>query len=393
MKFLQDYATLSKNTEIPRIFTFWCGVAGISAALGRRVWIDMGHWSIYPNFYILLVASSGKCRKSTAIGIIENLLRSLEPPINIIAQKITPEALFTGLPTKSSNPRRLLEKLSEGIIIADEMATLINRKSLESGLDAMLISLFDCKDVFEYRTRGRGLERLDNTCLSLLCGSTVNKIKDAFPPSAIGSGLTSRFIFVGADRVKKPVSDPRLSEDMRNLGENVLRQLQAMTLIEGRMVFTKKSFKLQDEIYQKYWYHNKFDLNPDLSGYASRRHNYILKLAMIFSIAESNELKMKAKHLKWAEAILKETEEKMPEILIQISASEKGSIQMRIQNLIVLSGKEGIDYHKLLGKVMHQVSTVEFQGIMATLTQSKRVKMVAQGTRIFYVSSNPRSTS
>ena len=95
--FLRDYVTYNEGTEIPSTFALWCGLAGVSAALGRRVWIDMGPFTIFPNLYVVLVAPSARNRKSTAIGLIENMLREVRPKINIIAQSITPQAMIDAL--------------------------------------------------------------------------------------------------------------------------------------------------------------------------------------------------------------------------------------------------------------------------------------------------------
>ncbi|MBE3037566.1 MAG: hypothetical protein IMZ62_01945, partial [Chloroflexi bacterium] len=82
--FLRDFVSLGEGTEVPPIFLLWSGIAGISAALERRCWIDQGSYIVYPNIYMILIAGSGRCRKSTAIGLIENLLIKVEPPINIL---------------------------------------------------------------------------------------------------------------------------------------------------------------------------------------------------------------------------------------------------------------------------------------------------------------------
>ena len=101
--FLRTYAKLNENTEIPGIFAIWCGLAGLSCILGRRCWLDMGHYTIYPNLYLALIAESGKCRKSVAINIIERLLRQVEPKINLISQILTPVALIEALRTIQIN--------------------------------------------------------------------------------------------------------------------------------------------------------------------------------------------------------------------------------------------------------------------------------------------------
>jgi len=222
---LRDYLDLVKDTEVPESFAFWCGVAGVSAVLGRRVFLDMGIYRIYPNMFIVLVAGSGKCRKSTAIGMMEDMIWMLTDKPNVISQKITPEALLEALQTGGPS--------SEGFIIVDEPSTFLNKKTYESGLAPLLISMYDCKEHFEYRTKSRGIEVISNSALGLLGGSTVDWIRNAIPEDAIGGGLTSRILFVYQKKPKGPQAFTQVSEEQKVLTKSLLNRLQGMCLLKG----------------------------------------------------------------------------------------------------------------------------------------------------------------
>ena len=94
---LKAFCKYTQNTEIPSIYALWCAISTVSVSLGRDCFIDMGHYTIYPNLYIVLVAGSGKCKKSTSIGVAEYFLNRVTPEIRIFAQKATPEALIGAL--------------------------------------------------------------------------------------------------------------------------------------------------------------------------------------------------------------------------------------------------------------------------------------------------------
>ena len=132
---MRDFVLLCKGTEIPDIFALWCGIAGISCVLGRRLWIDMGTYTIYPNLYVVLVAGSGRCRKSTVVNMIEKLIFQLDPRPNLISQKITPEALIDALKvTEVTEKKIFVRQTSEGFVIIDELSTFLNRKTYELSL-------------------------------------------------------------------------------------------------------------------------------------------------------------------------------------------------------------------------------------------------------------------
>ena len=145
--FLREYVTYcSSGTEIPSIFSLWSGIACLSAVLGRTSYIDMGHYRIYPNLYIVLVAQSAACHKSAAIKQASRMLRQVRKPINFISQKLTPEALIQSLSEgEVSTAGTMLNKHCEGIAISDELSTFIDRNSFQNGMISLLTDLWDCQ--------------------------------------------------------------------------------------------------------------------------------------------------------------------------------------------------------------------------------------------------------
>lgn len=76
--FVLDFVELCEGTEVPDQFAVWTGLAGVSAALGRNVWCDLGVLTVFPNLYVVLIAGSGQ-KKSTSIEFLEPILYGMEP--------------------------------------------------------------------------------------------------------------------------------------------------------------------------------------------------------------------------------------------------------------------------------------------------------------------------
>jgi hypothetical protein len=380
--FLKDYIRLAEDTEVPDIFMFWCGLSGLSCALGRRVWIDMGHYTIYPNTYIVLVSGSGKCKKSIAIEIIERLLRQLEPSPNIIAQKITPEALIEAIRVVTVNDKVIMRESCEGIIIADEFSTLLDRKSYDAGLGAMLITLFDCKETFEYRTKIRGSELLFNTCLGLLAGSTVDSVRKAIPIDAVGQGLTSRICFVYTDIPKNPILRTTYGEDKRKLQDDLVRHLQKVSTVGGPVKLTDEAWSLSEDIYNTFYRTSTFYDDPLMAGYASRRCTHLLKLAMLFSIAEDNSLMVQASHVRFANNLLIQSESDMSKVVKLIASSDVGVLAELV--LMKVQARERVSRNEILKSLSHRVSSRELTEVLDTLIQSRQITSRTDGNTIYY---------
>jgi hypothetical protein len=388
--FLQDYIQLHDDTEIPDLFALWSGVAGISAALGRRTWLDMGTFTIYPNMFIVFIATSGRCRKSTAIMFIRRILRGLLPPPNLLSQKMTPEALIEALKTSQdtptqdtqATPARVRLVSSEGFVIVDELSNFLNRKSYEAGLGDVLISLFDCDDDFSYRTRGKGLEKLTDCCLGLLGGTTFKRIREVLPEDAIGGGLVSRMIFVYVDRPKPPVPRPTFSDEKKALLERAVRKLQRIMMVKGRMTLSSAAVQLYDEDYIRY-FNESSAFDDDLtSGYASRRYVHLLKLAMIFTAAEET-LVIERRHLEGAEALLRQSEVSLEKVINMITTTGKGQVTDFVHNKVA-QAVGGITRTDLMRAVSHRLDSQELQGVMETLMHAGRIRCVSAGRGIVY---------
>ena len=380
--FITDYVSLSQGTEIPDIFALWCAVAGVSCALGRRTWLDMGTFTIYPNFYIVLVGGSGRVRKSTAISQIEGVLRTMSPPPNLISQKITPEALLEALSgVNTTDAKILLKKNSTGFLVADELNMFLNRKSYESGLAGILIQLYDCKEVVAYHTKGRGVETVNDSCFGILSGSTVDWIRNAIPEDAVGGGLTSRFIFVYVQDPCPPVAFPSFSDEKRAIKENLVRQLQVIATLEGQFKLDEEAKKFFSKEYIRFATSSEFFDDKNLSGYGSRRGVHLLKIAMVFAAAEQSLL-ITLSHVTGAVQMLESAERHLTQVLTLITASEAGTLVTSILDYI--RQRKKITRTNLLKSFNHKIGSRELTEIIDTLKESGQVECGTDGKDTIY---------
>ena len=382
--FLIDYTHLNEGTEIPDVFALWCGLSSLSACLGRSVFLDMGTYTIYPNLFIVLVAGSGRCRKSTAINVSEGLLSEMTNPPKMLSQRITPEALIDAIRGKGSEP-------SEGFVLVDELSNFLCKKTYEAGLGSLLISFYDCKRRFEYRTKGRGLEKLTNCCLGLIGASTVDWIRNAIPVDAIGGGLTSRIIFVYVDTPPPLVARTSFSPAKEVLAQGLVKFLDWVRTLGGPIVLTKEAWELHDQEYYEFSTKTPFYSIPSLKGYASRRQVHWLKTAILFAVAERSQdgngrVRIRPEHLIRARALLVMTEQHLPKVMSLIGASDLGVVLEDVYSTIQ-SQRGGVEKRALAGIFLHRLSSRELESIISTLVSSGRVKRVKNTQEVWVLCS------
>src|SRR3990167_9394656 len=284
--FMSIYLEYTSSNEAPTLFHKWTAITIVGAALSRKVFLNKDYYKVYPTHFTILVAPSGRCRKSVATGIGINLLRNIED-INIIAEKITPEALINALHIVKKGKDKKSFVDSAGLIYAPELAVFIGRQKYNEGLVAMLTTLSDSPDEWSYRTKASGTVKLQNVSLSLLGASTADWIVEALPASVFGGGFMSRCIFVSQEDTPRSFPFPQIP--VTNHKELLIEKLRRYSEISGQFIFTQEAKKFYED-----WYHynkNIYIEDRKLAGYFERKPDHLIRLAMVLSVmSDSNEL-------------------------------------------------------------------------------------------------------
>lgn len=386
--FIADYMSYHEGTEVPEMFALWCGLFAMSAAVGRRVWVDVGRLQLFPNLFVVLVASSGRHRKSTAINTAGDLLRNIQPPPNFISQSITKEALVDALRVKEiKDGKKILADSGEGVALVSELGTFLNKFSYESGMGTYLIDLYDCLDPFTYETKSGGKQGIARTCLGLLGASTVFNLSAAIPEAAVGDGLTSRIVFVYVQDPTRPVPFPAANPELRR---QLISHLEKIASYRGPFTITPEAANLYVEKYKE-WFGDPdtgkepspFFEEKSLSGYASRRFDHTFKIAMLLSIAERSDLVLTESHIAGAMELLATTEAAMPMALRLITSTAHGNLMEDI--FVMISRSQGLRWNDILLRVANRIPSKDLDSYLDTLCLTGRVEMTVQnGTRWYF---------
>lgn len=382
--FLIKFAELLEKTEVPPRFTIWCGIGALLAVMERRVWVNQGIFEVYPNFYIVLIAGSGQ-KKSTPIVYVDKLLRKLQPlGPNVLAQKVSTEALISSLKRcQVAVPgTKIVKESSGGIVIADELTTFLDRGTIERGMMPTLTKLYDCSP-FEYQTLKRGTETVENGYLSILGGSTVELIRSALPRDSIGSGLTSRMLFIYEDRLSPPVAWIDFDEKSQRIEAELVGYLRKLLDLSGPINFSTDARKFFEADYNDRYYISPFRHDPCLAGYENRRDKHLMKIAVAIMLAESPSLTMELRHIQGAKVILEEAEEFMPKVVDLIMASEAGAQNNMVYSFI--ASRKEVSRSDLVRHFSSRLDAAEISKITDTLVIAKKIDLRTVGSKLVYV--------
>jgi hypothetical protein len=371
-----------EETEIPSLYALWTGICTVSGALGRSCSLGFGYKTVFPNLYVVLVARSAGCRKSSSVEQSEFLLRDVEPKVNLLSQKMTPEALIEALSSQSKLDGDRIVPNAEGMAVVDELTTLVDRNSAKNGLINLLTKLYDCGD-FEYRTRGRGVEKVRSPCFTLYGGTTLPWIREALSASAISGGFTSRIVFVYLDKREKDIAWPEISQENRRRWECITKDLCEVARLRGPFGITQDAKDLFEYEYKSFAHTSPLANDPLTFGYANRRHFTLLKVAMCISASRTNEKEIDKGDVQVAINALEAAEVDLPKIMRSITSTEVGDICQFVVDII--KRKKIITRAELLMSVRNKITAGQLDDIMTGITGTGSVKTDVRNGKVIYM--------
>lgn len=336
---LKDYVDYTAGHEAPEDFHVWVGMTILGAVIRRKAWFNNAFYHLYPNLYTILVAPPGIGKKTTAINIGVSLLRNADPACRIVAEKVTTEALARTLSKPTEHAKASgglkLETSAEGLLVAPELTVFLGREQYNESLIMFLTRLYDCADIQEVETISRGKERLHNVCVAMIGATTPSEIHNAIGKSARGSGFMSRLCII--QKESSPRVIPFAARPDEAVKEMLINGLQRIaSRVAGEFTFTGEARNWYIEYYKR---HNQAKLATKRPiDNIERQPDHLLKIAMILSASERNDMLFDEDILQRAFNLLAIAAKNNGETMKMIDASERGKVTQQVMAAIREAG-------------------------------------------------------
>ena len=377
-----SYIELQQNTEPAAAFDIWVGYSVLAAALRRKTYLKLGRLTYYPNLYLVLVAEPGIARKTQAIKYGVKFLNTI-PEIVTCADSSTKEAM-----TDDIEGSALDELLEDGTmlrhsslnIISKEFESFLGQKKENTRMLTALTDLFDCPNDWSSRTRHGTSNKIIRPWLNLVAATTPDSLASSLPASAIGGGLTSRILFIWADRKKGRYAIPELTSAERKLREKLEKDLYQISRISGEYKMAPDCTANWIDWYDCYDEDDGGDrICPDkaFSGWYSRKPTYIIKLSLLRAAATSQSLIIKWNHVEEAIEAIKSVEETMGQAFKAIGKSE---ITAEVDNVFqIVKNFQCLSEHQLMNMVYKDIDASKFENVSNTLIKTGKIERIFKG--------------
>lgn len=361
---IYDYMKYTDRQESPGSFHFWSIVSVLASVIERRAWISRGMYKLFPNMFIIVVAPSGRCRKSRAISLAVELAETFDW-FHLLPDKASPEALIESMSfnhsniTKGPNGSVNIDMDSTGLLVASELADFVNKSSYLVGMVPLLTKLFDCPEYYKFPARTKKDIELTNVCLNFLGATTPRWFATELPSSAFEGGFTSRFIFVVKEYKDRVIAWPEEppDEEKNNLKKGIIKIRANFRGALHLAADTKEVFTD--------WYDNvvsnSVEDDPALSGLYERKPEVILKLAIVLQASENpNSREISMENFTKAKDILEWTYTKMFSAFGQVDMSSFGRLSEKVLTIIKERGTVSRrDVMRKMGRTLDNINQLK----------------------------------
>lgn len=370
---LESYLDLTEEQEAKEIYHLWTGISVISNTLGRKCFINRGHYFCYPNQYIILIGDSGS-RKSTAANYGVALYKEAELK-HLFKGKITMRAL-----SKRLHKTYEVDKHSSVYLYSPELHKMLGSDSYTSGLMTFLTDFYDCPDYDEYETATQGCDSYQNVFINLL-GATVPNWLGEMPKTMIEGGFSGRSIFVVEEGPRKHIAFPEAGDYQTR--ENLSHDLIQISKLRGEFQLTPVARKLYKHWYEEVHAKNK-DFDVRLKSYYSRKGEHVFKLAMALNSSRSNSMMIDERDLEQAMVFLQQIELKMPDAFSSVSLSEDTRHSEMVRSVIKKAGGE-MEHGKILKKMWYHAKANTVKEILYGMEEQGMAKQEIRGGKRYWI--------
>ena len=355
---LRDYYDYTLTSEPPAVFHFMSALSVLGASLERNIFFDKSFYKVYPNMATVLIAPTGKCRKTSATNIALSLGRAVG--VNTLSERVTPEALIGGLGGRET---------ASGLVYAPELAVFLGKQQYLQGMVPLLTTLFDCPDVWKSTTIMRGEASLSGVALSMLAASTLEWFVDALPREAFSGGFMSRLLFVVQEDTDRTYAIPTRPEG--HLYEGLREGLVAIKDIRGEVTMHPTAREWYEKWYRKH--HRTAVFDDKFAGYHERKPDHLLRLAFIMKVAQDGQLLLDHEDLTHALNVLDWLERRLPNVFDGVASSQLGAVHQKIVTQLKMNGGRMI-HSLLLRKMQHMINARQFAEAILTLKESRTIE-------------------
>ena len=317
MSFLKDFLLYVSGCECPPPYAIWTAYSMLSAAIGRRIFLDLQYFKVWPNIYVILVGPSGT-RKTVATDMGVVLLQAAIPDISFSANNETYQGTITFMDSENS-VRSYFDHNGKAVeykpyfIVASELMNYIQNNP--DGYIKFLTDIYDRPDQFIYRLKNEQRVLLRPYVVMCAC-TTANWLTDQIKQKTFSEGFGRRCIIVCNSNVVRKW--PEMTDPMKAAASRCITRLVDVQKLAGPCILEPDAL----DLFKQWYLTHKRPSDTFLSNWYSTKNILVLKVAMLISISERDDRVITKDYIELSLALLDSLEKEMPMVTDLLGRSE-----------------------------------------------------------------------
>lgn len=289
--FLSQYLEHTSIYESCSAFWKWSGYAAISAVLRDNCFRRQGDSALYPNIYVILLATSGVHRKGRPVELCENLVIKAANT-KVIGGRASIQAILDEISHAETDKKSgKIIKAGSATFFAPELAAGIVD---DPAAVAILTDIYDYKsNPYRSRLRTGPSFNIDKLIFSMLAATNEDLGRDLLTTKAIKGGLLARTFLITPNEFRPSNSLMRHVDRSESL-KKTQDLLFNISKLNGEFSFEEDAITEYEEWYAPF--RMSYKDKHDSAGVVGRMHTGVLKLAMILA-ANEGELWVRKCHI------------------------------------------------------------------------------------------------
>ena len=372
------YGALTAKSDSPQVFHTWGALSTIAGVAQRKILMRAAYFDVHTNLYVLLVSPPGRGKKTSAMRTSKNLLKAVEPQVNLASESGSFEALVE---TFSKIPNPAHQSLT---LYSSELGTLMATNA--AGMVDFLTDIYDGNPDWARNTKKNKLEVIRHPWLNFFAGTTPKWLGEHLGLIAVEGGLTARTIIAYSDELLLDNPWPKKSKEMAALEKDIVHDLSIIAALDGEFDFEGGESGEAFRWYES-WYKDvrRYPRIPDhrTASYYDRKPIHLLKVAMAFSLSYKDELVLTLQDMHRALALLDAIEPGMAKAMNAVGKSDTANELAFLYSQIKDAGATGVDEKFLLIANYHNLryGIKSFEQLIVELLRMGRI--TKNGTKLF----------
>jgi hypothetical protein len=379
MSFLRDFMEYNSGNECPRPYVLWTGYGLLSAAMGRRIRLEVDWLYITPDLYILIIGDTGS-KKTAAMDIGLDILRRAVPDISLSGDNETYQGIITYLDSDNStrfyaNGTGQPLSYKPYCIFASELMDYLQLNPV--AMVTFLTGVYGRK-AYIYRLKNED-RVLENPYVMMCACSTPTWLTDQIKAKQFAEGYGRRSIIAcGAKVVRK---QPIMTPEHRVAGERCVERLKQCLRICGPMLPTKEAI----EWFWKWYTALKDPEDFFIKNWYSTLNINLLKVAMLTSVSERDDRVITLDHMQLSLELLREVEKNLPMVTERLGRSEIVEPAIRLKDTLRNNGGKMLEKELKMTTLKNFKNTLEQWQVFEWLKQTGQIAAVPEGGKVWIV--------